>query len=222
MSTALNLKGQRFGRLVAIAKEENKKGDGVARWKCACDCGNVAIVRAQTLRRGDTRSCGCLRTKVLRERSIHGQSKTREYEAWQNMMKRCYDKKNKSFKHYGGRDIRVCKRWHRFENFLKDMGRKNKPNFTLERINNNKGYSPKNCVWASRSKQNRNKRIPRNKTSKYRGVSLCKRRGKWKAIIGFERERKHIGYFNSEREAARAYNKEAIKLWGPGMWVNKL
>jgi hypothetical protein len=85
--------------------------------------------------------------------------KTPEYKAWQNMKMRCYNPNGKWFKDYGGRGIMVCDRWlHNFDNFLEDMGNKPSPNLTLDRIDNDKDYSPNNCKWNNRYNQNRNRR----------------------------------------------------------------
>ena len=104
---------------------------------------------------------GTLQSHIPIKRRVFGQTiiKTPEYRAWRSMKQRCYNPENKFFYRYGGRGIKVCKRWHKSENFLADMGKKPAPNLSLERINNNKGYSPANCKWATQKEQiaNRNK-----------------------------------------------------------------
>lgn len=159
---------RRFGRLCAEWPAA-MRGHGNACWLCLCDCGRLRVVALSSLLNGSSKSCGCLQKELLsRRRFKHGHSikpgvrnASREYETWLSMKARCYDRKTKSYKNYGGRGIRVCGRWlSSFENFLADMG--TKPNgLTLERIDNDGNYEPSNCKWATRLEQNRNKRNSR-------------------------------------------------------------
>lgn len=100
---------------------------------------------------------------------IHGHAKrngeTATYGTWRYMMSRCYNPNDWGYHNYGARHIRVCWRWHTFKNFLEDMGPKPSPELTLDRINNDKGYTPKNCRWISRREQRLNQR-PRSEWSK--------------------------------------------------------
>lgn len=115
--------------------------------------------------------------------------KTTEYSTWAGMLQRCTNQNNIAFENYGGRGIDVCERWKIFENFLSDMGRKPK-GFSLERIDNNKGYSPENCKWASKAEQNRNNR--RNKMLSYNGETLIMKDWAAKAGISYSCLRKRI------------------------------
>jgi hypothetical protein len=155
--------GRRIGRLVVRSRASENRGGTTARWLCLCDCGNERVVDGSSLRIGKTRSCGCLTADVARERSTkHGHNttagKSPEYGAWASMVGRCTNPNNRSWGHYGGRGIAVCERWMEFENFLADMGNRPSSDHSLDRINNDGGYGPGNCRWATRAEQSRNRR----------------------------------------------------------------
>jgi hypothetical protein len=163
----VDMVGQRFGRLVVL----EFAGIGFhrqANWRAKCDCGNVAEYRGYALRSGKTQSCGCKQRDVLLKRNLkHGASvrseRTPEYETWYNMKRRCSYEGNSQYKDYGGRGIKVCAEWENdFAQFLSDMGSKPSKEMTIERLDNNLGYSPSNCVWATRSTNCRNKRNNRS------------------------------------------------------------
>lgn len=127
-----------------------------------CDCGNEIIVLKNNVKRGHTKSCGCLRKTVTKERSTkHGHKsggkRSRAYIAWVNMKSRCNNAKRKDAHNYIGRGINYCERWENFSNFLEDMG---EPEYrmTLDRQDNSLGYSKENCRWAAMSVQCTNKR----------------------------------------------------------------
>lgn len=157
----IDLIGQVFGYLTVIHRMEpsSRQFKDVA-WLCVCFCGKQKIALGSRLRNGDTRSCGCLkRESISQVKFIHGLSNTPEYEAWNEMRRRCERRTSISFRNYGARGITVCDRWcNSFEKFLADMGPRPGKGYSLDRIDNTKNYSPENCRWATKQEQNRNKR----------------------------------------------------------------
>lgn len=156
-----NLINKKFGRLTVLEKTNERKNKKVI-WLCKCTCGNVKTVRSTDLVSGNIVSCGCLQKELLKNglSKKHGMSKTPTYETWFCMKNRCNNPKDARYKDYGGRGIKVCKKWYKFENFYEDMGVRPK-NKTIDRINNNRGYEPSNCKWSTRAEQSNNMRSNR-------------------------------------------------------------
>lgn len=126
---------------------------------CFCTCGTVGTVDTNNLKRGMSQSCGCLRRELARDRmSTHGASKTDpRYAIWANMIMRCENEKNPSYKFYGARGIQVCEQWHDFLIFCADVGERPK-GLQLDRIDNDGNYEPNNCTWVTPKQNSRNRR----------------------------------------------------------------
>lgn len=159
-----DLIGQRFGRLTVIKKLPLRKSKNVM-WECLCDCGNTHKVATTHLRKGAIESCGCLLSEVRARgtRRKHGHAiknnRSKAYRTWSNMIDRCENSNNNSYRNYGERGIKVCDRWRNsFENFLADMGEPLSINYSIDRINVNGDYEPKNCQWIPIAEQTKNQR----------------------------------------------------------------
>ena len=157
MAIRKNLIGQRFAKLV-VKKLDTTRTSGTY-WLCKCDCGKTKSVLAGNLKR--IQGCGCERGKTTTHGHSRRDSITTEYRTWKNILNRCYNTKGVRYEDWGGRGITVCKRWRdSFENFYVDMGPRPEgpPRYTLERKNNDRGYTPGNCIWATYKVQNNNTR----------------------------------------------------------------
>jgi hypothetical protein len=158
----IGLDGSRFGRLIVVELADTKHGH--ARWVCSCDCGNVVVVYGLKLRRGLTRSCGCLRSETSGRRGRvqlfrHGHAGTPIYQIWLGIKHRCLNSNDRAFANYGGWGIAICDRWcDSFEAFLADVGPRPSPAHSIDRKDNNGNYEPGNVRWATTEEQARNKR----------------------------------------------------------------
>lgn len=154
--------GKEFHRL--IVEEFAYKKNGHNHWKCLCKCGNYSIVPTHTLNSERQKSCGCLKNELAKDRATkHGKCKTPEYTCWSGIMARTHWESSKSFHRYGARGIKICKRWLKFENFLKDMGLRPSKNHSIDRVNNNGNYEPSNCRWATAKQQANNRSTNKEK-----------------------------------------------------------
>lgn len=151
-----------------------------------------------------------------------GKSEKYTYSSYKNMVQRCTNPSSKFYENYGGKGIAVCRSWlESFDNFFLDMGRRPK-NTSLDRIDWNLGYSKENCRWATQSEQVRNRTKVSSLYSKYRGVSYSKSKGKFSSFICHQGRTIFLGYYNSEDEAALAYNFKAVELNFDQKYLNEL
>ena len=166
-------------------------GDGVRQnntllFPCQCECGTLKDVPSQALREGRSKSCGCQKGKLSSaKQKIHGMSHTPAHNRWMSMIQRCTDKNHRSYPAYGGRGITICEKWMDFRNFYEDMGDPPTEKHTIDRIDNDKGYFPDNCRWASKEDQANNRRS--NKMITFQGITLTQRN--WEKFLNVPEKR---------------------------------
>ena len=159
MGTRLDLSGEKFGKLTAIAPAGYAK-NGKTLWLCRCDCGKLATVKTNELRTGGTKSCGCLVKEVLSVmHRTHGMSGDRIYRIWRLMKNRCTNSRSPDYPHYGGRGITVCDEWRNSFEAFRDWALANgyADNLSIDRIDVNGNYCPENCRWATQVQQCENR-----------------------------------------------------------------
>ena len=152
-----DLTGQKFGNFTVIKYADNSK------WLCRCNCGSLRIVRGYALINGLSKSCGCSKKGI---HTKHGKCDSRLYTIFTAIKQRCYNKNHQQYYNYGGRGIKMCGEWLSdfmvFYNWSIKHGYQE--DLTIDRIDNNKGYSPSNCRWVDRKIQTLNRRCARNIT----------------------------------------------------------
>ena len=191
---ANDLTGKKFGKLEVIGVHDT--GSRKTYYVCQCDCGNVKVVRADSLISGATKSCGCIKKEQdktnLTANHRHKMSGTRIYETWQDMKRRCYNKQNVRYNRYGGRGIKVCEEWlNNFQSFY-DWAIRNgySDDLTIDRIDNDWNYEPSNCRWSTVKEQCNNRSSNINITIGNATKSLMS----WCEIFNVDYKKVHARY----------------------------
>jgi hypothetical protein len=179
--SAHELTDLRIGQCLILSRVPTPKG-AKARWVCQCDCGTIFSAFQHFIQRRPTLMCQqcAWRLTALKNSTRGGEACRIEYNVWKKMLSRCSNPQDKAYKYYGARGITVCERWKTFDNFLKDMGHRPQPGLSIERIANYDNYTPENCIWATRTQQNRNKRS--NHLITMNGKTKCL--AEWCELIG--------------------------------------
>jgi hypothetical protein len=211
-----SLVGDAFGRLTVIDgpfRIIGKTGKRGTYYKVVCSCvaKTEKLVIKSSLMSGDAISCGCYTkermSKLGKLNFIHGMKGTSEYWIWAQMLQRCTNKKYHEYYNYGGRGIKVCERWQKFKNFYEDMGLKPSDNHSIERKNNEMGYSLDNCVWATKEVQSRNRRV--NHLLEHNGVTKCLR--DWCSYFNCH-DRAVLYWLHKEKDFSWIYNHFMTKI----------
>lgn len=205
-----DLTGERFNRLIVLRYERKASNGKNSMWRCRCECGTESVVCGTELTSGRRKSCGCYLREVRGQSTItHGRTRTPEYIVWLQMKARCLNAKSNAYKNYGGRGIAICDEWlgsKGFINFLNHVGFRPSPQHTLDRIDNDKGYTPGNVRWATQTEQVRNRR--NTLRIEYKGE--MKPLGEWAEIFGIPYKALHARLYRYnwglDRALTQPYN----------------
>lgn len=209
MSKFIDLTGQKFGYWTVIERATNNN-KGEARWLCRCECGALKVVLGSSLRRGLSTNCGCKRLeKFKKSNTKHGKRQHPLYVVWVDIKRRCLNKNDSAYVYYGGRSITICNEWiDNFENFY-NWSIKNgyKKGLSIDRIDTNGNYEPKNCRWTNAKTQARNRRNNFNIT--YNGQTKCL--SEWSEILGINRGTLKSRILRSKWSIEKAFNTPILR-----------
>lgn len=206
--------GKQYGRLT-VEKKNGRNKWGIQMYDYLCECGNRINTDKSSVKNGRTVSCGCYAKEVTsKHRKTHGLTNTKEYKIWEAMKRRCNSPKCKGYCNYGGRGIKVCDSWDKFENFLHDMGERPSDKHQLDRVDNNGNYEPSNCKWVLPYENANNRR-----NTKLKGVYKFKN-GKYKISIMRDKVVRKSHSIASEERAVELLNiyNDSYKR-NPKKWV---
>lgn len=227
--------GTKYGRLTIssrIAFKKSKHKGGIYYYYASCSCNSNNKSYAYTaLCSGDTKSCGCIynesRWKAVNNidcgNKKHGLSHTKLYKRWHKIMSRCCIETDDNYYNYGDRNIKVCNEWYNFQNFHDwAISSGYKPELEVDRIDVNGNYCPENCRWVTPHQNSMNRRGNLDTSSKYKGVCWANREKLWRSTITLNYKQVSLGYFKHEKDAAIAYNKKALELFGEFAFLNEI
>lgn len=212
MGKRIDITGKKFGRLIAI-RDIGSSNDKGRVWEFQCDCGKVKTARSSDVRNGKIRSCGCLhRDMLVEEKTTHNMHGTRIYRIWRNIKTRCLNPNASHYSRYGGQGISICDEWRdSFESFRDwALSHGYSDELSVDRIDNDKGYCPDNCRWATLEQQAVNRRTPKTNKSGHPGVIWREDRKKWVVQIRRDKVTYNLGQFDLIEDAVEA--REAWKL----------
>ena len=154
----IDLAGKRFGQLIALNPIKKRRRRNVV-WRCICDCGNECFIISIYLRKGLTRSCGCLQKELAAKKlTVHGMTDTRIHYIWRGMIQRCENPNHRQYKYWGGRGISVSEEFHDFQTWYEHIGPRPGPEYSQDRIENNGNYERGNIRWTIQHEQRVNSR----------------------------------------------------------------
>ena len=209
-----------------FATESSKQETRFGIYRCGF-CGTEFKANTYEINRGGIKSCGCYqKRRTIETNKTHGLSNTRLSGIWSEIKNRTLNSKYKDYLDYGGRGITICDEWKNdfmsFYNWAMSNGYEENKGLSIDRIDNDGNYEPSNCRWVSSNIQNRNKRIPKNNTSGYKGVSFKKDNNKYVAQIRVNKKQIHLGSFLTAEEGAVAYNNYIIENNLEGFILNEI